>query len=166
MVKLTIRSRPPPSCRLPWIEDIAQACAQRTAGKDCSKLLQKMSHSMGEQFPFGLGQGFSNTWFRFEPEFSDLLMKQESIWISELPVENHDMLEKGMLYDIRALLRDAQPICEHCKWDEEYGFLVRRTKFVSLELGHRMAMPDRLQCALFHKVVGCQCRDSSHFAAV
>lgn len=154
---------------LPELEDVAQAWALGTCRKDCSSVFQKMSDYMHveELFSFRMGRGFSDTQFHvlFDSDMADVFMKQESIWISGLSADRHDTLQSSLLEELRSLLRKADPICNHCDWDEEYSFLSPAIEISNLAKGAHMAISDRLKCALTHKV-GCQCRDSSHFSIV
>ncbi|KAK3357262.1 hypothetical protein B0T25DRAFT_538678 [Lasiosphaeria hispida] len=160
--------RPPPYCRIPDVKDIRLIWEQKNSGLNYSNLLQRMASDLAPPFVLEARRGFSDIKFHFDIGRKSLLMKQENIWIPSVNPESAGTVSLRTRNEIGHITTHAESICKHCRWDQEYSFLVPQMA----DLAGTEPLPDapsklpeRMRCALFHEV-GCQCWDSAFSGAV
>ncbi|KAK4447265.1 hypothetical protein QBC34DRAFT_410203 [Podospora aff. communis PSN243] len=144
--------------------------------------------------PFGqsTGRGFSLTRFKIEISYRTLIMQQQDLLA--LYIGPGHIVTPKTLYEIGHVITNADPICGHLRWTDEYSYLIPQTASFSFDQhltkqetrqisefslpitafdGQTTQLPaaglphihDRLRCAVFHGLP-CRCPASVHFNAI
>ncbi|KAK0641978.1 hypothetical protein B0T16DRAFT_461999 [Cercophora newfieldiana] len=160
--------------------------------ENCGDLVSQMIADVQRPFNTTSTRGRSNTTFHFEKHYEWVLMKQQNMWFPDLTLDNNTVTLKT-LYEIGHTISNADRICRHLSWAQEYHYLVpqmrnfppKRYRFPKVwdqalryvlpigDMGNETEpLPDvvtdideRLRCALLHKV-GCRCLAGVHWGAV
>ncbi|KAK1830685.1 hypothetical protein QBC39DRAFT_105869 [Podospora conica] len=191
------RSAQTGGCRLPKLASIAEAWSahkytDRTEIYEVDALTShKLAADLARPFGQSTGRGLSLTRFKIDNSYRTLLMRQQDVFAPWMG-PGHTMTPQT-LYEIDHLITNADPICRHLQWSEEYPFLVPQMASVG-PVGHwtdeearqlaEFSLPitaldgqttaisaetsgihKRLRCALLHKTP-CTCPDSVPFSAV
>ncbi|KAK3349180.1 hypothetical protein B0T25DRAFT_547392 [Lasiosphaeria hispida] len=177
------------TCRLPDPNLIHLVWERKRDKLSYTYLFDLMALKLVRPFNQASRHGFSSTYFKMNGYYKSIMMKQQDIWVPRVGPGNTATLRT--LYEIGHTIMHAESICQHCRWDQEYPFLVPHMadfplsklsqdvdpiKSFSLPIAAMMEetellleeesrLHERLRCALFHDI-GCLCPASICWGAV
>ncbi|KAK4163770.1 hypothetical protein QBC43DRAFT_335180 [Cladorrhinum sp. PSN259] len=137
------RSTETGGCRLPRLDSIASVWD--TSRPDCRRWQKvgvfaenKLAADIARPFGQSTGRGFSFTRFRIHRGYQTLTMQQQDVYAPCIG-SNHVAIT---LYEIGHIITDADPICRHLRWAEEYPFFITNLANFGLDTSSPMGKVD------------------------